>query len=248
MATAIVTGAASGIGRATAVRLLAEGYRVVAADIDASGLHPLYNTCTPVVADVATAEGCAAVARAADAVGDVRVLVNNAGITSRGSVVDTPEAEWRRVIDIDLTSIFQLCRLVVPLIVDRGEGVIVNVASVIAIRANPASAAYAAAKGAVVSLTRAMALDHAGDGIRVVCIVPGAIETPLVHEAARLASPEDPTASMQRWARMQPLGRMGRPEEIAGVVAFLVGEDASFITGSEVVVDGGLLAALVPPS
>lgn len=247
MATAVVTGAASGIGRATASLLAERGHLVVAADIDEQGLADLGSCTVVVVADVGTQDGCSRIASAAEAAGDVRALVNNAGITSRGSVLNTPDEEWKRVLDVDLTSIFRLSRLIVPLIDRAGGGAIVNVASVVGVRANPASVAYAAAKAAVISLTRAMALDHAAAGIRVNCVVPGTVETALVQRAARQASPHDPEVPLRRWGRMQPLGRVGRPSEVASVIAFLLGEEASFVTGTDVVVDGGLLAALMPP-
>jgi NAD(P)-dependent dehydrogenase (short-subunit alcohol dehydrogenase family) len=246
MPTAIVTGAASGIGRAIAVRLRSDGYRVVAADQDAEGLRHLGESFIHVACDLSTLEGCQQVVRAAASEGDVKVLVNDAGVTSRGSVVDTTDDEWQRVLAVDLTAIFRVSRGIVPLIVASGGGAIVNISSVIAVRSNQASVAYAAAKGGVVALSRSMALDHAADGIRVNCVIPGAIDTPLVRTAAVMTSPDDSAGPLERWARMQPMGRMGRPEEVATVVGFLVSDASSFVTGAELVVDGGLLAALTP--
>jgi NAD(P)-dependent dehydrogenase (short-subunit alcohol dehydrogenase family) len=246
MSTAVVTGAGSGIGKACALRLRTDGHHIIAADLDGAALQGLGDGIVPVVADVTDAAGCRAIAAAAAAVGHVEILVNNAGITSSGSVIDTDEAEWQRVIDTDLSSMYRVGHEIVPLIISNGGGAVVNIASVVAVRSNPSSIAYAAAKGGVIALSRSMALDHAPAGIRVNCVIPGTIDTPLVRTAAAINSTDDPAALMERWAHMQPLGRMGKPSEVAAVVSFLASDSASFITGTEIVVDGGLLAALTP--
>ncbi len=244
---AVVTGGASGIGKASARRLAAEGAQVVLMDrvdpeveakaIEADG-HPVWG----VVADVADE---AAVRAAFEAVlsreGRLDVLVNAAGISSPRSITidEATVEEWTRLCAVNLTGTLWCCRAAIP-IMRRGGGAIVNVASEIGLVGAPRSAMYGATKGAVIQLTRALAVDHAPDGIRVNCVCPGPVDTPLLRQS--IARARDPAAKLRQEIESTLLGRLGTPEEIASVIRFLVSDEASFMTGSIVVADGGVTA------
>jgi NAD(P)-dependent dehydrogenase (short-subunit alcohol dehydrogenase family) len=246
---AIVTGATSGIGRATATVLAAEGAEVMAAGrrqrpgkalaaeiVWEGGTARFMETD---VTDPAQLERL--VTTTVEMWGRLDILVNNAGAVGFGSVETTTDAEWDRIIATNLTSVFQISRVAIPHIRRTGGGSIVNVASVHAFATTTEIAAYAASKGAIVALSRQMALDFAADRIRVNAIVVGSVDTPMsqAHGAARGALTEshfDPTD-------VRP-GRMGTPEEVARAVLFLASDDASFITGSPIIVDGGMLAKI----
>ncbi|MCX5516739.1 SDR family NAD(P)-dependent oxidoreductase [Kaistia algarum] len=240
----IVTGAASGIGRATAQHLVKCGATVVAADIDAAGLATLEGRGIHVIsADLTRNAECLAVASFAAGLGPVRGLFNCAGLELHGTVVEMPESDWDRVMGINLKAIFLLSKHVIPHLVANGGGAVVNMSSIHAHATSQQVAAYAATKGAVLSMTRAMALDHGKDKVRVVAICPGAIETPLLRANAASFNPENPEAKIAEWAAEHALDRLGQPIEIAKAVAFLLSDDASFITGSNHLVDGGMLAS-----
>jgi NAD(P)-dependent dehydrogenase (short-subunit alcohol dehydrogenase family) len=248
---AIVTGGAAGIGLATARRLAAGGAAVVIADVSgvdeavaelgAAGLDVRGRR-----ADVSSAADMEAVARfVRDACGPAGVLACCAGIQRYGTVVDTPEEEWDRVMAVNLKGMYLAARFVVPQMRELGGGAVVNVASVQAFGAQRAVAAYAASKGGVVALTRAMAVDHAAEGIRVNAVSPGSVDTPMLRGAAdRWRGSRTADDLVAEWGRAHPLGRVATPEEVAELIAFLASDRARFITGSEHRVDGGLTAGI----
>jgi NAD(P)-dependent dehydrogenase (short-subunit alcohol dehydrogenase family) len=230
---AIVTGAASGIGRAAVTVFVGEGARVVAGD-RAAAVHEVAEAgrVVPVVADVSRREGAEALVRVAESsFGGLDVLFNNAGIERSGAVVDTTEELWHEVLDVNLKSVFLCCRAAIPAMQRRGGGAIVNNASINGIRGNTRLAAYQASKGGVVALTYSIAIDYATQGIRCNAVCPGTIQTPMVGTR----TPE----VLQAMIAKHPIGRIGQPEEVAWVACFLASDRASFLTGLAVPVAGG---------
>lgn len=248
----IVTGGAKGIGRAITLTFAGAGAGVTCADIDeAAGAEisqlaaELPGKVNFINADVSQAAACQAlVQEAVNAFGGVDVLCNNVGIQPTSSYVpvhELPEELWDRIINVNLKSRFLMTKYTVPEMKKRGGGAIINTASVQGIQSAWGVGPYAASKGGDLSLTRQLALEYAADNIRVLAVNPGTIDTPLVAEAAA-AEGSSVAEKQAAWGAAHPIGRIGQPEEIANVVLFLASEKASFMTGSYVNVDGGMLA------
>jgi NAD(P)-dependent dehydrogenase (short-subunit alcohol dehydrogenase family) len=242
---AVVTGAGKGIGRAVAELLVARGAKVAVVDVDSSAAETVAKQVGGVAIEADVSDASAAqrsVARAFEALGRIDVLVCSAGIQRYGNVVETPEAVWDEVLGVNLKGAYLMAKHCVPHLVATGAGAIVNVASVQAFAAQRGVAAYSASKGGLVALTRAMAIDHA-PVVRANCVCPGSVDTPMLRHAAELFA-DDPEEAIRDWGAMHPLGRTAQPEEIAEVVAFLASPAASFITGSAILADGGLLSII----
>lgn len=245
---ALVTGAASGIGRATALRFQAEGARLALCDLNAQALDDVAGETgldsadifvRPV--DVADGEAMESFVRdAGSALGAIDVLINNAGIGSFGHIDEITPEQWRRTFAVDVDSIFFASRAALPFL-RAAKGCIVNTASISGQLADPGLTAYCAAKGSVVNLTRQLAVDHADDGIRVNCICPGGASSPMLKGHMRDAE------FMAEYERTVPMRRLGTPEEMAAAILFLASPDASFITGVDLAVDGGVTAQTGQP-
>lgn len=242
----IITGAKSGIGLATASRFGDEGAKVVLADVrdaeqEVRGITKRGGEALFAQADVSSeAQVTALIEKALSAYGRLDVLVNNAGIELAKKVTDTTEAEWDRLMDVNLKGVFLCCKAAIPVMRRQGGGVIVNVASELGLVGGSEIAAYSASKGGIVQLTKAMAIDHVGDGIRVNCVCPGPVATPLLEAIIEASS--DPEEERRSIVEKTLMKRVGRSEEIADVILFLASEESSYMTGSVVVVDGGLTA------
>lgn len=244
---ALVTGAGRGIGRAIVERFVEEDVGVIVAQRsmdESSALVALLEArggrAQPVAMDVRSkASVAAAVQVAIEHFGHLDIVVNNAGIGARHTVADTPEDELNDVFESNVQSIFNVAHAIVPHLLSRPGAAIVNMGSVAAHIGFERDAAYCASKGAVVSLTRQMALEYASVGIRVNCVDPGFIATDQLKDF--VAASPDSAGSLKEIADLHPIGRVGTPSEVASVVAFLASDESSFMTGANVVVDGGLL-------
>jgi NAD(P)-dependent dehydrogenase (short-subunit alcohol dehydrogenase family) len=242
---ALVTGGASGIGKATAELFAREGARVAVADFSAEGRETVQAIKTAggeaifLPVDVSDSGQVTKMVEAAlEAYGRIDILFNGAGILYYGTVLETDEQAWNRVLSINLGGTYLCCRAVIPHMIRQGGGSIINVASTVGAHDACANAvAYVTSKGGVTLFTKAVAIDHAKQGVRVNALVPGATDTPMIRKAI---APD----ALEALAASQPIGRLGRPEELAKAVLFLASDDASFVTGSAMYVDGGQAAKI----
>jgi 2-keto-3-deoxy-L-fuconate dehydrogenase len=231
--TALVTAAAQGIGRATAELFIREGARVIAADIDPAKLSTL--------------EGCerrhldardpAAISALAGEVGAGDVLFNCVGFVHAGNILDCDETAWRDSIDLNMTPMYRTIRALLPAMLAKGGGSIVNVASVAAVKGVPGRFAYMATKAAIVGITKSTALDFVARGIRCNAICPGTVDTPSLH--GRMAATGDYAAARAAFIARQPMGRLGTPEEVAALALYLASDESGFMTGQLHLLDGG---------
>jgi 2-keto-3-deoxy-L-fuconate dehydrogenase len=236
--TAVVTAAAQGIGRAIAERFVAEGATVHACDL--AGEHLAGLAGPGIVTHVFDATDPEALARALEAVGTVDVLVNGVGWVFHGTVLDTAPEDWAKSFRLNVDPMYHAIRLVLPGMLAAGRGSIINIASAASsLKGFPNRAAYGASKAAVIGLTKAVAADTAATGVRVNAICPGTIESPSLQ--ARIDAFADPVAARAAFIARQPMGRLGRPEEIAALAAFLAADESAYATGTAFLMDGGTL-------
>ena len=245
---ALITGGASGIGRATALLFARAGAAVALADLDEAGGEEVMRQIEQdggraifVRCDVSRATDCQrAVRMTVEKLGGLDILFNNAGIIRRADVVETTEEEWERVMAVNVRSVFLMSKYAIPVMVQAGGGAIVNTGSGWGLVGGANAVSYCASKGAVVNMTRAMALDHGAQNVRVNCVCPGDTDTGMLRDEARQVGAAESEFLAQ--AAERPLRRIGLPEDIAQTVLYLVSDAASFVTGTTLVVDGGGLA------
>ena len=235
---AIVTGAGRGIGHAVTLRLMADGYTVLGCGRSARA-DDFPNGAHWVQASVAETSGASEIARAAQKLGRVALLVNNAGVQVEKTVTDSTDADWDLVVGVNCRGVFNMCRAVLPLMEQTG-GVIINIGSISASAADPSMALYNASKAFVHGLTRSIAVDH-GPNVRCNAIAPGWILTEMADDAFALA--DNPEAAKKDALARHPVGRMGAPEDIANMVSWLASDQAAYVSGASFTVDGGMTAA-----
>jgi NAD(P)-dependent dehydrogenase (short-subunit alcohol dehydrogenase family) len=251
---AIVAGGSLGIGKAAAAILASRGASVVlcgrrddAVQTAVAEIASAGGTVTGLAADISKSTDVQRlIETAVGTYGGIDVLVNSAGIQRYGTVVDTDEATWDDVFNINVKGMYLTAHFAIPEMERRGGGAIINVSSVQAFASQKGVAAYTASKGAINALTRAMSLDHADKNSRVVAVCPGSVDTPMLRHSADLFREDDQTVDevVASWGAFHPLGRVGTPEDVGELIAFLASDRASFITGGEYKVDGGLLSAI----
>jgi NAD(P)-dependent dehydrogenase (short-subunit alcohol dehydrogenase family) len=239
---ALVTGGASGIGAATAALLADRGARTAVLDLDPEAGEARHLRLACDVTDRVAVEG--AVERVANDLGQLDVVVNNAGIGAQGDVAANDDDEWHRVLDVNVIGMARVARAALPHLRRSPSAAVVNTSSVVATLGVPGRALYAASKGAVLALTLAMAADHVGDGIRVNCVLPGTAETPWVGRL--LAAAADPEAELAALRARQPLGRLVSAGEVAAAIAYLASPQAGATTGTALAVDGGMAGLRLP--
>jgi NAD(P)-dependent dehydrogenase (short-subunit alcohol dehydrogenase family) len=245
---AIITGAASGIGRATALRFAQEGAKVVVADLNEAEGAALASSIAGTFVAVNVANEASVVAmyeRVVEVYDGVDIIFNNAGISppDDDSILDTDLDAWRRVQDVNLTSVFLCCKYGIPLLIERGGGSIINTASFVAVMGSATSQiSYTASKGGVLAMSRELGVQFARQGVRVNALCPGPVNTPLLQELFA----KDPERAARRLVHI-PVGRFAEPDEIAGAVLFLASDDSTFVTASTFLVDGGIHGAYVTP-
>ncbi|OIU87496.1 SDR family NAD(P)-dependent oxidoreductase [Microbacterium sp. AR7-10] len=245
---AIVTGGAGGIGRATSLAFAAEGASVAVVDLNAQAAEAVAQeiraaggTAVAIAADVSNEDDIVRVVETAkESFDGIDVVFNNAGIIRRTTAVETTVEEWDRVFGVNVRAIFLMCKHVVPIMKANGGGSIVNTGSGWGLKGGGQAISYCASKGAVVNMTRALAIDHGPDGIRVNSVNPGDVDTGMLRDEARQLG-QDQTGFLAEAAE-RPLNRMGQPSEIAAAVVWLASDEASYVTGAALVVDGGGIA------
>ena len=231
---ALITAAGQGIGRASALRMAAEGAEVIATDVNAVALADLPGITTRALNVL---DGAAITALMTE-IGPVDVLFNCAGVVHAGTVLEATEAEWDFAFDLNVKAQFRMIRAVMPGMLAKGGGSIINMSSVAGPKKGPVNrAVYSASKAAVVGLTRAVAADHVTQGIRCNAICPGTVDSPSLHD--RLRATGDYEGAMKAFIARQAMGRLGRAEEIAALVCYLAADESAFTTGTEHVIDGG---------
>lgn len=236
---ALITAAGAGIGRATALAFADAGASVLATDIDGDALAGLAAAHPSITTQVLDVTDPTAIATLVGAAGPIDTLFNCAGYVHAGTILDTDEASWKRSFSINVDSMFHLCKAVLPGMLERGGGSIVNMSSVASsIKGVPNRFAYSATKAAVIGLTRSIASDFVARGVRCNAICPGTVKTPSLEQRVR-ALGGDQEAAWRSFTDRQPMGRLGRPEEIAALALYLASDEASFTTGTIHVVDGG---------
>ena len=248
--TAIVTGAASGIGRAVALESAHDGAKVVLVDIDNKNCFETEKMILEtggqvfsITNDVSSSKQVKQVRdKTLEMYGRIDLLCYSAGIQTYGTAVDTDEEVWDKTLNVNLKGMFLLAKYCIPEMIRQGGGSIVNISSVQGFACQKNVASYAASKGGAISLSRAMAIDHAKDNIRVNCICPGSIDTPMLRYGAGKHGDVDEV--IKEWGANHPLGRVGTAEEVAKTVVFLWSEDAGFITAQPLIVDGGLISGI----
>jgi 2-keto-3-deoxy-L-fuconate dehydrogenase len=239
--TAFVTAAGQGIGRATAQAFAAAGATVIATDVDTAKLSGLESGL--ISTRVLNVLDLAAISAAAQDAGPIDILFNCAGIVHQGTVLEATESDWSFAFDLNCRSMFRTMQAFLPGMLARGQGSILNMASVASsVKGVPNRFIYSASKAAVIGMTRSVATDYVTQGIRCNCLCPGTVETPSLGEriAANAAAAGSIDAARAAFVARQPMGRLGTPEEIAALAVYLSGDDAQFITGQAVVIDGGL--------
>ena len=249
--TVVVAGGGSGIGEATAIAAAAEGAAVAILDINEKNAKNTANEITAkggnalaIATDVTKmGETEEAINKVISTFGSINFLCNSAGLQSYGTVVSTDEESWDKTMEVNLKSIYVVSRFCIPEIQKQGGGAVVNISSVQGLRCQTNVAAYAASKGAAIALTRSMALDHADQNIRVNCICPGSVDTPMLRYGA--GKHGDVEEVLKLWGSQHPIGRIGTAAEIAQTVLFLFSDAAGFMTGQPLVVDGGLMSKIL---
>jgi NAD(P)-dependent dehydrogenase (short-subunit alcohol dehydrogenase family) len=246
----IVTGGASGIGEAIVRALANRGAIVVIADLNQARAQTIIEELTEqsrqgyfIKTDVTQALAVKAVVAQAKTYGPIQYLVNSAGLQTYGTAETTSEADWDLTMNVNLKSMFLVAKEVIPEVLKNGGGAIVNISSVQGMRSQKNVLAYATSKAGAIALTRCMGLDYAAKGIRVNCICPGSIDTPLLRFGAAQHGEEEEV--LQEWGRNHPIGRIGTPNEIANLALYLMSPEASFIVGQSIVADGGLSSIIL---
>lgn len=237
--TILVTGAGAGIGRAATEGFAAEGGRVIATDANPDALSDLAQLAGQIdtaVLDVTHAQAIAALAKTA---GDIDILFNCAGVVAHGSILETTRADWDRSFQVNVNGMFEMTRAILPGMLRRKQGVILNVASICSsLKGLPHRFAYGATKAAVIGLTKSIAVDYVTEGIRCNAICPGTVDTPSLRQ--RLRNTGDYDAALIAFTARQPMGRLAQAEEIAAMALYLASDDAAFITGQAIAIDGGI--------